>query len=261
MSISLVDTHAHLDMIQDNASIDEVLARAKAQGVSRVISVGIDIASSSRSVQYTQFFPQVFAATGLHPNDASGFDDMSLSRLRELAASPGVVAWGEIGLDYYRDHTPRDVQKAAFEAQLHAASSMGLPVIIHDREAHEDCLAILRNFSRKSGISGVFHCFSGDTAMAEKVLDLGFFISFTGVITFPKAQDLTDVAKFVPFDRMLIETDSPFLSPVPFRGKPNEPARVRIVAERLADIRNVPTEEIARCTTENAEALFGLKSP
>ncbi len=257
--IILVDTHAHLDMINAGKGTAEVLERAGEQGVRAVISVGIDLESSRKAVDYSNHYPGVYAAVGIHPNDAAGFEESDLSRLKMLAGKNNVVAWGEIGLDYFRMHTPVNIQKKAFESQLEAAASLQLPVIIHDRDAHEDCISILESFLGSSSLKGVFHCFSADRNLARKVMDLGFFVSFTGVVTFPKARDLMEVVEFVPMDLMMIETDSPFLSPAPFRGKVNEPARVRIVAEKIAEIKGLPLEEVAEWTTKNAVGLFGLQ--
>lgn len=257
--VSLVDTHVHLDMIDHGRHTRQILDRASIQGVNALISVGIDLESSRKAVEYSIRYPQVSAAVGLHPNDARGFDHATLDRLINLAAERSVVGWGEIGLDYYRKHTPADLQQEAFEAQLVAAATLKLPVIIHDRDAHEDCLSILKSVSRAADLTGVFHCFSGSMAVAEEVLDLGFLISFTGVITFPGTEDLSEVVRFVPLDRLLVETDSPFLSPMPFRGRRNEPARVRIVAEEIACIKGISLEEVAQWTTRNAQGLFRLQ--
>ncbi len=259
--ISLVDTHVHLDLIDDGRGTPEVLDRARQQGVTALVTVGIDLSSSERAVDFAKQYPRVFAAIGIHPNDAKGFGQGANSALLDLAKDDKVVAWGEIGLDYYRNRTPVAMQHKVFEAQLESAASLGLPVIIHDRDAHDDCLAIIRSFLKTSTLEGVFHCFSGDKVFARKVLDLGFNISVTGVVTFPKAEQLVEVVSFVPMDRLMIETDSPFLSPVPFRGKINEPARVRIVAEKIAQIKDMPLEEVAEWTTRNAKGLFGLQLP
>ena len=257
--VFLVDTHVHLDMIDHGRHTREVLDRASDEGVGALISVGIDLESSVKAVEYARRYPQVSAAVGIHPNDSQDFDAAAVNRLMELAVEQNVVGWGEIGLDYYRKHTPAPLQQQAFEAQLEAAASLDMPVIIHDRDAHEDCLSILKSFCSAADLTGVFHCFSADREVALQALDLGFYISFTGVITFPRTEDLSEVVRFVPLDRLLVETDSPFLSPVPFRGKPNEPARVGIVAERIARIKDIPLEEVAQWTTRNAEALFGLQ--
>ncbi len=258
-SLSLVDTHAHLDMInKDKEVISEVLERADKEGVRSVITVGIDLDSSRRSVDFSETFPNVFASVGIHPNDADSFSLDALETLKELAAHHKVKAWGEIGLDFYRKHTSPHVQMEALEAQLDAATSRGLPVIIHARDAVDECIDVIQRFANTSEIAGVFHCFSGGKSAAKRVLDLGFYISFTGVITFPKAESVRDVARFVPMDKLLLETDAPFLSPVPFRGKPNEPSRVRYVAETVSQIKKMDFSEVARCTTENAVALFKL---
>ncbi len=260
--IFLVDTHVHLDLIDNGRHISEIIERAGGQGVHAMISVGIDLKSSRNAVDYSRHHPQVFSAIGVHPNDAEGFDQDILAELITMAKSAKkVVAWGEIGLDYYRRHTPVETQQKVFEAQLEAASSLDLPVIIHDRDAHEDCLSILRSFLHTEELTGVFHCFSGDRQIARKVLDLGFFLSITGVVTFPKAEKLVDVVRFLPMDSIMVETDSPFLSPVPYRGKPNEPARARIVAEKIAQIKGLSLEEVASCTTRNAKGLFRLQLP
>ena len=258
-NVSLVDTHVHLDMIDHGTHTKQVIERASDEGVSALISMGIDLESSGKAVEYARRYPQVYAAVGLHPNDAQDFDHVAVNRLMELAREQNVVGWGEIGLDYYRKHTPVGLQQEAFEAQLEAAAALDLPVIIHDRDAHEDCLSILKSACRSADLAGVFHCFSGSRVVAEQVLDLGFHISFTGVITFPRTEELSEVVRFVPLNRLLVETDSPFLSPVPFRGRPNEPARVGVVAERIARIRDIPFEEVAQWTTRNAEVLFGLQ--
>ncbi len=256
---NLVDTHAHLDMmVRSDRELSQVLERANKQGVLEIISVGIDLASSRKAIHFAENFDGVYASVGIHPNDANLFSDDALKELEGLAENTKVKAWGEIGLDFFRDYTPRRVQYDAFEAQLASASKRGLPVIIHARNALNECIEIISEFSKKNGIQGVFHCFSGSTREATRVLDLGFYVSFTGVVTFPNAKDIRDVAAFVPIDRILIETDSPFLSPVPYRGKSNEPGRVRFVAEVISRLKNMDFLEVALCTTRNARALFGL---
>ena len=256
---NLVDTHAHLDMIvRSDRELPKLLERANKEGVSEIISVGIDLTSSRKALHFAENFDSVYAAVGIHPNDANLFSDDALKELEGLSENTKVKAWGEIGLDFYRDYTPRRVQYDALEAQLEAASKRELPVIIHARNALSECIEIIREFSKRNSIQGVFHCFSGSTRDATRVLDLGFFVSFTGVVTFPNAKGLRDVAAYVPIDRILIETDSPFLSPVPYRGKPNEPGRVRFVAETISRIKKMDFPEVALCTTRNARALFGL---
>ncbi|RUM89924.1 MAG: hydrolase TatD [Thermodesulfatator sp.] len=256
--VFIVDTHAHLDMINDGTETGLILETARESGVGAVISVGIDLESSKKATDFSKRYQGVYAAVGIHPNDASDFTESNIKSLLSLAAKERTVAWGEIGLDYYRKHTSVSRQRAVFEAQLEVAASLAMPVIIHDRDAHDDCLAILRSFLKTSELGGVFHCFSGDISIARRVLDLGFFLSFTGVITFPRAKEAVEVVAFAPADRIMVETDSPFLSPVPFRGKTNEPARARVVAEKMAEIRGTSLEEMAKCTTRNAKDLFGL---
>ena len=255
----LVDTHIHLDISPLDADVAGVVARAAEVGVRQMITIGIDETSSSRAVAYATEFDNVYAAVGVHPHDASRVDDETFMRLERLAVSGrgSVVAWGEVGLDYAKEYSPRQVQQDVFARQIELACSLSLPLIIHARDANEDALAILEDSSRK-GMNGVFHCFSGDVDIARRVLDLGFYISITGVVTFKNADVTRKVAAFVPDDRLLLETDSPFLSPVPFRGKPNEPARTTLVAREIARVRGVTIEEVACFTTRNARDLFGL---
>jgi TatD DNase family protein len=261
-AFALVDSHAHMNLKPLSRKVPQVLERAKEAGVKAIINIGIDIETSKAARQLSENAsdqdPILYFSAGIHPHDSEGLDGDALKALRGLLSGGRAVAVGEIGLDYYRDLAPRDVQKRAFEAQLELAHELGLPIIIHDREAHEDIMDILSAFLRHHHLRGVFHCFSGDEAMAKRVLDMGFFISFTGVITFPKAEGLRQVARYVPPDRMLVETDCPFLAPVPFRGKTNEPAYVAYVARALADVKGIGLEECARWTTRNAAELFGL---
>ena len=262
MADLLVDTHAHLDMIsQDIETVCTVVKRARENDVGAILSVGIDVESSRSAVRFAQDIEDVFAAVGIHPNDADQFSQDTLAVLKRLCQNDKVKAWGEIGLDYYRDRTSKKVQQKAFEAQLQAASDRSLPVIIHARNALKDCIYIIKDFLIRGELTGVFHCFSGTEADARRVLDLGFYVSFTGVITFSKAEEVREVVRFVPMERILIETDSPFLSPVPFRGKPNEPARVRYIAETIARVKGADYLEVASCTTKNARDLFVLPVP
>lgn len=256
----LVDTHAHLDMKEYDPDREAVVLRAREAGVSRIVSISTDAASARETVRLAGKFEGVFASVGVHPHDAGKIRPGDLEDILTLAAHQKVVAWGEIGLDYHYDHSPRDVQREMFRQQAGLARKAGLPLIIHTREADADTLAVLRE--EKAGeLGGVFHCFSGDENLARASLDMGFHISFSGIITFKKADVLRDVARLVPPDRLLVETDAPFLAPVPFRGKRNEPMHVSIVAARLAEVRGLPPEEIARITTENAAKLFRLPVP
>ncbi len=258
-SCYLVDTHAHLDMSPLDSTVSEVLERAAEQGVRQVITIGIDEKSSVKALETALEHAEVFSTVGVHPHDAAGIRAPVIEGLAAMARenSSKVKAWGETGLDYAKEYSPRSVQKDVFAMQIDAACELGLPLVIHARDANEDALDVL-SARLKPGCTGVFHCFSGDRAVARRVLDLGFFISVTGVVTFKNAAVTRDVVRYVPADRLLVETDAPFLSPVPFRGKPNEPARVRIVAEEVARVRDISLEEAACCTTENAQALFGL---
>ncbi|MEA3386370.1 MAG: TatD family hydrolase [Thermodesulfobacteriota bacterium] len=255
--LDFIDTHAHLDISPLAEDQSGVISRAEKAGVCQIITIGIDLASSKKSLELAEQFPQVYAAVGIHPHDAKGASDEVYKELLELAVIPKVVAWGEIGLDFVKEYSPRDIQSKVFRQQIQMAGQVDLPIIIHNRDAHVETVEILREEAAGT-LRGVMHCFSGDVEVAKKVLDLGLFISITGIVTFSKAEVVKEVVRYVPLERLLIETDSPFLSPVPFRGKPNEPARVVHVAEEIARIKDVPLEEIARCTSANARDLFRL---
>jgi TatD DNase family protein len=259
-AMDLIDTHVHLDIppLADDQS--GVISRAEKTGVRQVITIGIDLVSSRKNLELAEQFPQVYAAVGIHPHDTKGALSNVYKELLKLAVSPKVVAWGEIGLDFVKEYSPRDIQRKAFRQQIQMAEQVDLPIIIHNRGADAETVHILREES-SGALRGVMHCFSGDVKVARQVLDLGFFISVTGIVTFPNAKVVKEVVRYVPFERMLIETDSPFLSPVPYRGKPNEPARVIHVAEEIARIKNMPLEEIAQCTSDNARGLFRLPVP
>lgn len=260
--MSLVDTHAHLDFRQFDADRDAVLKRAQAAGVAAMVNVGTDLASSHRAVALAGQYKQIYAAVGMHPHDAKELDGAALAEFRKLAHQPKVVAVGEIGLDFYRDRSPRDVQLRAFRAQLAWAGKMGKPVVIHDREAHDETMEILTAWARGlqvsplSGRLGVLHTFSGDLAMAERAIGLGFYISISGPVTYKNAHRLAQVVQALPLDRILVETDCPFLTPRPHRGKRNEPAYVRLVAEKIAALRGILFDDLAKATTANAQRLF-----
>ena len=252
----LIDTHAHLQMKDYNNDRDEVIARAAAEGVNYIINASFDLPSSQQAVKLAEEYENLYAAVGVHPHDAKSLDDRTLEALRELSKHPKVVAIGEMGLDFYRDLSPRSIQKSAFEKQLRLAEDVGLPVIIHDREAHEDTLKILRQHSDQA--RGVMHCFSGDTDFADECIDMGLYISFTGPVTYPKSHQLREVVAHVPWDRFFVETDCPYLTPQFRRGKRNEPSYVKAVAKKIAEIRRTTFPETARRTTANAKALFGI---
>lgn len=259
----LVDTHAHLDFSKFDGDRPAVLARAWAAGVEAIVTIGVDLPSSERAVALAKAHDRVYATVGMHPHDAKELDGEVLARFRELGRHEKVVAVGEIGLDFYRDLSPREVQRRAFRAQLAWAARLGKPVVIHDRDAHDEIMEVLSGWAGEQrgspleGRLGVLHTFSGDLAMAERALELGFYLSVAGPVTYPNAGQLREVVRALPLDRLLVETDCPFLAPPPHRGKRNEPAYVRLVAERVADLRDVPLDEVAEATTANARRLFG----
>jgi len=259
--ITLFDTHCHLDIDSFTEDIEEVIERAAATGVTRMIVPGLDLDNAAAVLALAERFPGVHAAVGVHPNSAAGWCDEWIGRLRELARHPKVVAIGEIGLDYYWDKTPPEVQHKALAQQLELAAELSLPVIIHNREASADVIDMLAASSLNGHERpGVLHSFSGDWATAEAALAMGFYLGFTGPLTYKKADDLRAIAARVPLDRILIETDAPYLTPHPYRGKRNEPAYVRFVAERLAEVRGLSLSEVAEITTANALRLFGIDS-
>jgi TatD DNase family protein len=248
----LIDSHAHLTMKQYRRDLPSVLKRARQAGVTAVITVGVDLASSEAGVALAEVSEDVFAAVGVHPHDARMLDQATLERLEELAGNAKVVAIGEIGLDFYRDLSPRHVQERAFRKQIALARKHELPIIVHDREAHRRTIEILRDERVERG---VLHCFSGDVNMARQAMDLGFHISFAGPITYD-GKRAGEILKHVVPDRIMVETDCPYLAPVPFRGKRNEPAYVRYVLEKVARLLGRPTDEIAYLTESNTRTLL-----
>ncbi|MCR4420345.1 MAG: TatD family hydrolase [Clostridia bacterium] len=253
----LVDSHAHLDDPRFGAELPEVIERARAAGVTWIITVGTDLASSREAVNLAHRYPMVAAAVGFHPHEARHFREQDLEALAELARDPRVVAIGEIGLDYYYNRSPREVQLRVFDLQLRLAQTLGLPVIVHNREAHRDTETLLERVG--PGLAGVIHCFSGDAAMAGRLVKRGFYLSFAGPVTFPRTEEhYRRVLAAVPPGRFLVETDSPYLSPVPYRGQRNEPARVKLVAERLAELLETDTEEVIGVTGGATANLFHL---
>jgi TatD DNase family protein len=253
----LIDSHAHIDMSEFNNDLDEVIKRADEQGVKAIIDVGIDEASSKAAVALAEKYEQVYAAVGIHPHDAESATETTFKVLESLAYHPKVVAIGEMGLDYYRNLSPRLVQQKVFRQQIELAKKFRKPIIVHDRDAHADTMKILKE-QRAVEVGGVLHCFSGSWEMAKECLKMGFYISFAGPVTFSNARKLHEVAKKVPLDRILVETDCPFLTPVPFRGKRNEPSYVVKTAEKIAQLKGISFEELAKHTTENAMRLFNL---
>jgi len=254
-----IDTHTHLDFDRFDGDRDDVIRRAHEANVAMMITIGVDYQTSLAAIKIAEQHHNIYAAIGVHPHDAANMTDEHFEELRELSAHPKVVAIGEVGLDYHYDYSPRDVQRRVLRRFLDLSANTQLPLIIHTREADEDILAVISE--KGHGVRhGVFHCFSGDERMAQKVLDLGFHISFTGTVTF-KNSDSLNVAKRVPMDRLMIETDCPFLAPVPKRGKRNEPAFVVHVAKKIAEARQMPVDEFARMTTLNAMRFFNLDNP
>jgi len=252
--VPLIDTHAHVHYDQFDADRADVLVRAHDAGVERMVNIGYDLPSSRASVALAQEHAEVWATVGIQPHYAQAITDAQLAEIESLLAEPKVVALGEIGLDYHHNRAPADAQHHLFRQQLTIARRYNMPVVIHTREAQADTLAVLRDAAQ--GMTIIMHAFSGDWAYAEQCLDLGAYLSLAGPVTFPKANELHDVAQRVPLDRLLTETDSPFLSPHPFRGKRNEPARVRVIAERIATLRGIGVEEVAAATWANAERAF-----
>ncbi len=239
--MGLLDTHAHLDLL--GGDLAQALQRAKAAGVTGVVTIGIDLPSSRRAVEMAHAFPGVRAVVGMHPHDAIDLDAAALSELRRLAADPRVVGIGETGLDFYRNLSPRSAQERAFRAQLDLARELELPVVVHDREAHVETMRILEEYAPFADRM-VMHCFSGDLEMARGVMAMGGYVSVAGPVTFRNARGLQDVVRELPLDRLVIETDSPFLSPHPFRGKPNSPERLVLVAEKVAELKGMPAHEL-----------------
>lgn len=251
----LIDTHVHLNHHYYSRDFQEVLNRARDWGVQQMIVPGYDRPSSERSVELAERYG-LAAAVGVHPHDAERLRDKDLDWFREQLKQQRAVAVGEIGLDYYRDLSPRNVQQEAFRAQIGLAREIGRPIIVHNRDAGEDVLAILKD-EEASTVGGVLHCFSEDLDYATRAIEMGFHIGIAGPVTYKSSDVLQEVAKTVPLDRILVETDAPYLSPQRFRGRRNEPAYVKLVAEMIADLREMPFEEVAAATTENARRLFG----
>lgn len=252
----LVDTHAHLDHELFADDVEAVIQRARAAGLHYIITIGSDLASSEAAVRLAETYPSVYATVGIHPHDAVQFNEEAYQRLRELAAHPRVVAIGEIGLDYYYDHSPRPVQRAVFVRQLELARETGLPFVVHNREADEDTMAVLRDWGRD--VPGLMHSFAGSPAMLEECLSMGYLVSTGGMVTFRNAEAIRAVMARVPLDRLLVETDAPYLTPVPLRGRRNEPAYVQYVVQFLAEWRGLDPKELAATTTANACRFFGL---
>jgi len=258
--MDLIDSHAHVDVSDYDADREEMLSRARAAGVGTLLAMGNgpEIDKLAAAIPYAETHDWIYASVGIHPHEARHVTDAHYAELERLARHPRVIAWGEIGLDYHYDHSPRDVQAVVFRHQLAQARAAKRPVIIHCREAWPDCLNILGEEWRSSGLGGIFHCYAGTLEQARRGLDMGFLVSFAGNVTYPKAQNLRDVAREIPPDRLLIETDSPFLAPQPHRGRRNEPAYVVEVARTIGNVRNLPPSEAAEMAARNFRRFFGL---
>jgi TatD DNase family protein len=254
----LIDTHAHLDFDNYHGDFADVIKRANDFGVTRIINIASTPDSNKSVIELLKSNKNFYAALGIHPHDSRLATDAHYSFIRTHAVNEKrVVAIGEIGLDFHYNHSSPEIQKSVFRSFIRLAKEVKLPVIIHDREAHEESFSILQEEGAKD-TGGIFHCFSGDYDFAKKILDFGFYISITGVVTFKKSHILHDVVRKCPLDRLLVETDSPFLTPEPYRGKRNEPAYVKYVAEKIAELKSMSFDKVAEQTTKNAVALFGL---
>jgi TatD DNase family protein len=261
--MDLIDSHAHIDFPQFADDREAMLVRARDAGVGTLLAIGTGPGPEKldAALPFAEQHDWIYTSVGIHPHEAKEVTPQHLDELARLAQHPKVIAWGEIGLDYFYDHSPRDVQATVFRSQMELAHTAKLPIIIHCRDAWDDCLALIEQHWRPTGLAGILHCFTGTLDHAKRGLDMGFLISFAGNSTYPKTQNIREVAKEIPLDRMLIETDSPFLAPQPYRGKRNEPAYVVEVAKTLATVRNLAPEEIAAATAANFRRLFRIARP
>jgi TatD DNase family protein len=253
----LFDTHAHLNADQYKEDLNEVMERAKEAGVSNIVVVGFDKITIIRAMELAEAHGHIYACVGWHPVDAIDMTDDDLKWIEELASHPKVVAIGEMGLDYHWDKSPHDIQKEVFRKQIRLAKKVKLPIVIHNRDATSDIVEILRE-EGAADVGGIMHCFSGSVEIARECLDMNFYISLGGPVTFKNAKKPKEVALEIPLDRLLIETDCPYLTPHPHRGQRNEPSYVKLVAEQIAEIKGITFEEIARATSDNAKKLFGI---
>jgi TatD DNase family protein len=253
----LFDTHVHLNAEQFNEDVEEVIERAKEAGVEYMVVVGFDRPTINRALELVEKYDFLYASVGWHPVDAIDMEEEDLQWIEELASHPKVVAIGEMGLDYHWDKSPKSVQQEVFRKQIQLAKRVKLPIIIHNREATQDIVDILREESAQE-VGGIMHCFSGSAEVAQQCIDMNFYISLGGPVTFKNAKKPKEVAKEIPLDNMLVETDCPFLAPHPYRGKRNEPAYVRLVAQQIAEIKEISVEEVEEITTKNAKRLFGI---
>jgi TatD DNase family protein len=261
--MDLIDSHAHIDFPQFDEDREAMLSRARAAGVNTILAIGVGPGPDKldAAIPYAEQHDWIYTTVGIHPHEAKEVTPAHLQTLAKLAQHPKVIAFGEIGLDYYYDHSPRDVQQRVFREQMELAHAAKLPLVIHCRDAWTDCLNMLDKHWNPTGLGGILHCFTSTIEDARRGLDMGFMVSFTGNLTFPKAQNIRDVAKDLPLESILIETDSPYLAPQPMRGKRNEPAYVAEVAKALANVRDLGTEETAVTTSDNFRRFFHLAQP
>lgn len=251
------DTHAHLNAEQYNEDLKEVIDRALSEGISNIVVVGFDRPTIEKAMKLAEEYEFIYASVGWHPVDAIDMTDEDLQWIEELSQHPKVVALGEMGLDYYWDKSPKDIQKEVFRKQIQLAKKVKLPIVIHNRDATADIVEILEE-EGAGEVGGIMHCFSGSPEIAKECVDMNFYISLGGPVTFKNAKKPKEVADVIPLDKLLIETDCPYLTPHPYRGKRNEPSYVKLVAEQIADIKGISVEEVASATTENAKKLFGI---
>jgi len=253
----LIDSHAHLEMAEFKRDLEEVIQRAKESGVGYIFTVGTEKKDWRRALEIALSHSSIYAILGVHPHNAKEIDEQTYPALRELCRHEKVRAYGEIGLDFFRNLSPRDVQLKRFREQIMLAKELRLPIVVHDREAHQETLEVLESEKAKE-CGGIIHCFSGDYRMATECIDMGFYISIPGSITFKNAIEFQEIVKRLPLDSLLLETDAPFLTPVPFRGKRNEPSYVRYTAQKVAELKKVSLEKVAHVTTENALRVYRL---
>jgi TatD DNase family protein len=256
----LIDSHAHLDMKQFDSDRDQVIDRAASADVKHIISVGIDIKSSRNALKLTTHYPSIFATAGIHPHNADNANNNDLEEIALMAQHDKIIAIGEIGLDFFRNRSSRQNQIEMFTQQLAVAISLDLPVVIHDREAHTETVNILSSFKQNEQ-RGIIHCFSGDYELAKTFINMGYYISIPGTVTYNNASQTQDVVKRVPLNRLLLETDAPFLAPIPYRGKRNEPSYIVHTAQKIAKLRGISFEEVSYQTSKNVCELFNLSFP
>ncbi len=254
----LIDSHAHLEMPEFKKDLEAVIQRAKESGVEYIFTVGTEKRDWKKALEIANSHPSIYAILGVHPHNAKEIDEESYPILKELCQDEKVKAYGEIGLDFFRNLSPRDIQLKRFREQIGLARELGLPIVVHDREAHQETLDILKS-EKAEECGGIIHCFSGDDEMAKGCIDMGFYISIPGSVTFKNAEGFREIVRRIPLESLLVETDAPFLTPEPFRGKRNEPGYVRYTAQKVAEVKKVPFEKVAEITTENALRVYRLK--